>query len=207
MKLRREQRSDLRVDAARGEDGRQRLKRRIATGGRRRSLGGRGSVASAGRPEGDGGGHGIRRRGRQVADFHEIRDGREAGVMHGFEALQLIGKGAGQPAVDVERAAAHPGDRAHVLHAGIGQLANDDALAGTQRVADDPDHPDREGLWLRAVEDGPNLPRHARSDVGERHERRVRGLRGKHARQRKPHDAEQGEGYLFHPGIQRVAAR
>ena len=143
-------------------------------GNRRRRAGARGGFFRADRSRGE------RRRGEVgfVADLGEIGGGREAGVAHGLEALDLVTEGAGEFALDVERAAAHAGDGAHVLHAGIGELAEDDGFAGAEGVADDAGYFDVKRFGFGAAEHGPDLAVLAGAEVveGNRGEGRRRGL-------------------------------
>jgi len=94
---------------------------------------------------------------RFVADLREIGGGRETGIAYGFKALNLVAQCAGEFAIDIKWTPAHAGDGAHVLHAWIGELAENQGFAGTQRVADDTRHLDVEGFWLSAAKDRPNL--------------------------------------------------
>jgi hypothetical protein len=75
-----------------------------------------------------------------IAHFGEVGGGREARVAHGFETLNLVAQRADELAVDVERAAAHAGGGAHLLHARIGEFADDQRFAGAEGVAHDAGH-------------------------------------------------------------------
>src|ERR1017187_2810492 len=100
-----------------------------------------------------------------VRDLCHVRGRRKARESDGLESLDLVAQRPRKPAVDVERAAAHPSDGAHVLDAGVRELAKDDRLAGPQGVLDDPAHLDGKRLGLRALEDRPYLPPLAGLDV------------------------------------------
>jgi hypothetical protein len=130
---------------------------------------------------------------RLVAHFGEIGGGSETGVPHRFETLNLVAQCAGEFAVDVERAAAHAGDRAHLLHARIGELADDERLAGTERVAQDTGDLDLEGLGLRALENGPHFALLTGLQFVERKDRGVRGLGGERPGERGENRQETGE--------------
>jgi hypothetical protein len=96
---------------------------------------------------------------------------------HGLEALDLITERTGETTVDVQWAAAHAGDGAHLLHPFIGQFANDEGLARSEGVAEDPCDFHRERLRLGALENSPDFPSLAGLELGERIKRCVRGLR------------------------------
>ena len=150
--------------------------------GRRRGGGRR----EAGR-EGRGGRGGGGRRGDFFADLGEVGGGREAGIADGLEALDLVAEGAGEFAVDVERAAAHAGDGAHFLDAFVGEFADDERFAGAEGVADDPGDFDAERLGLGAAENRPDLAALAGLELVEGDRRAAGGLRGGGA------DEERGE--------------
>jgi hypothetical protein len=114
----------------------------------------------------------------EAADFDEVGGGRETGVAHGLETLDLVAERAGEFAVDVERAAAHAGDGAHVLHARVGETAEDERFAGAEGVADDAGDLDREGLRRVALENRPDFAGRAGAEVGEREDRGVVGWGG-----------------------------
>jgi hypothetical protein len=121
---------------------------------------------------------------RFVANLGEIGRRGEAGVANGFEALDLVTESTGEPAVDVERTAAHAGDGAHILDARVGELAEDEGLARTEGVADHAGYFDVKRLGLGAAKDGPNLAALAGPEFVERNGRRRRksGLGGENAR-------------------------
>lgn len=94
----------------------------------------------------------------------------------GFEALDLVGEGSGEAAVDVEGAAAHAGDGAHFLDAGVGEFGEDHGFAGAEGVVDDADDGDVERFGFGALEDGPDLALHAGVEVGQGENGCVAGL-------------------------------
>ena len=145
-----------------------------------------------------------------LLDFAEIGDGGEAGVAHGFEALNLVGEGAGEASVDVEGAAAHAGDGAHVLDAGIGEFAKDHRFTGAEGVVDDTGDFDGEGLGFGAGEDGPDFADHAGAEFVEGERVGVGGRLGKESCGEDGEGAEAAEGEgeeVAHEGKGKVASR
>jgi hypothetical protein len=86
----------------------------------------------------------------------------------GFESLDLITQGTGETSVDVERAATHAGNGAHVLNARIGELANNQGLSRAEGVADHAGDLDLERFGLGAAENGPDLATLARAKFIDR---------------------------------------
>jgi hypothetical protein len=105
--------------------------------------------------------------------FLEIRGRGEAGVAHGFKPLNLVTERADELAVDVKRAAAHAGDRAHLLHAGIGELTHDERLAGAERIPQHAGDFDGKRLRIRAPKNGPHFALHPRLQIVQGQDRGV----------------------------------
>ena len=137
-------------------------------------------------------------------NFLQIGGRGEAGVAHGLETLNLVAERAREPAFDVERTPAHAGGRAHVLHARISELANDERFPRAEGVLENAGDLDREGLGGRAAENGPDLALLPGLDFAKRNRRCVDRLGGKCGRGkrggREERGANQGEAKWFHDG-------
>ena len=98
-----------------------------------------------------------------------LGDRRDAGDRFLRELAELIGHGADQPAVDVDRAAAHPGDDAGLGQRAAFELGQDEVALRRHHALERADDPDGELLDGVAAEDGAPDADHAGTDLGHRH--------------------------------------
>ena len=77
-----------------------------------------------------------------------------------LERRQAVRVRAGEPAIEIDGAAAHPAHGLHDVEPRVGRLDDDERLPGAKRVEDADDF-DVEALRLRPVEDGEAVPLHS----------------------------------------------
>ncbi len=101
----------------------------------------------------------------EVVDLHHQLDRRDAADGVGRKHAEPQRDGADQLAVDVDGAAAHS-SRDIGANGLAAHLADDDVLAGTPLILQNPDDFDGKRLGLRAGQHGPGIPFHAGPEVG-----------------------------------------
>ena len=119
------------------------------------------------------GGAGARRRGGQIGGPHHVLDGPDAGDGILGER-ERHGDGAGQFAVDIDRAAAHALHHAGVLQRTAGEPRQDQGFLGAEIIQHAQDF-DLKLLDAIAGEDGAADAVHAGADVLEGEERSLGG--------------------------------
>ena len=107
---------------------------------------------------------------------------------------ELIGHGADQPAVDVDRAAAHPGDDAGLGQRAAFELGQDEVALRRHHALERADDPDGELLDGVAAEDGAPDADHARADFRHRHHRAIARRPARRAASAARHDAATATG-------------
>ena len=110
-----------------------------------------------------------------MLDFEHVLDGRYAADRLFRERAEFQRERANQFAVDVDRAAAHPGDDTRLLHFVAQQANQDHVLLRPDGVLQYADHFEIDLFHLVALEDRVGHTLHAGFDFTQREERRTIG--------------------------------